>query len=360
MIQIEFAHNADKQLIHINEVARGLKNTYFCTTCGIELLPKIGKIKKKHFAHREDSCLGVSGSGYYVPDKYVPKRLDAVGYHEWYYENLQNFKATLLDRIAEERKSQHELSELIRDAKEWLTDAIDVHGKDTYPIEQALKRLQQLVIDDAKSLKSLIDAFSRIRLEQVRQYNELKLVSRTIRYKTRYTTKKKRVLSTAVSQYENVNTASAATVAKNPVVPDALSDLLINLWERQNSAGSLGQSEAKLAEILPVINRETLMDQMSLYYLRVELPGDKVIFKIGITGREMEQRLKEIRVDLKALEVVDIKVIAFVPRMAHLEIWYKRKFADYRYPFGHHQEYFFYDQTKWFKALVRYAKKVNW
>lgn len=355
MIQIEFAHNQEQQLIHINELSKGSEGDYTCPKCGVKLIPKVGKVKQKHFAHQENSCLGVNGASYYVPDKYVPKNLDAVGYHQWYYQHLEKYQHQLLGTFSDERKHREQVTELLRKSILWLSEV--TQGEETQHNSHALAQLNAFTPGEIENLDQLIVALGRVRSTRVRWYHHVSLNARKIKYKLRYSAKKKRVEPSVVETLYDPSAADDAKLLKQLVVPDVLSQLVMVLWDSKNRQGLIEKAQARLEEIMPVLSRATLLDQMSLYYLKIDLPEGKSIFKIGITGRSMEERLKEIRYDLSALHVSDIVVIAFVPRMAHLESWYKRKFADYRYVFENHQEYFFFDHSKWFKALAAYAKK---
>ncbi|MEL7144755.1 MAG: competence protein CoiA family protein [Bacteroidota bacterium] len=356
MIQIEFAHNQKKELIHINEVSKGTDEKYFCPSCGVDLLPKIGQINRKHFAHKENSCLGVSGESYYVPDKYVPKRLDAIGYHEWYYQNLEDYKSRLVAQISEGQKQEAEINELITKARAFLHDlGQSVKSSEILPVESALAAIGDLNIAQPETIKRLLAVFAKVRTNQNTQYCLVTLSNRKVNYKMRYSAKKKLITQSELGKYMSESKTPRQGSLKEVVILGAMSDLISQLWEWQNHSGVLEKSKVKLAEIWPALNREALVDQMSLYYLKISMPNDKVIYKIGITGRVMDERLREIRRDLAPLDVVSIDVVAFAPRMGHIEAWYKRRFADYRYAFQNHEEYFFFDHSKWFTALHKYA-----
>lgn len=356
MIQIEFARNQEKQLVHISEVSGNLPSHYMCPRCGVSLIPKVGKVKQRHFAHKDNSCLGVDGGNYHVPEKYIPKNLDAIGYHEWYYQNLEDYQHRLLNRFSEERKHRQSIDGLIEKAGIWLTKTISSTGNDTEQCQKnqlAINQMEKFSHGNEGHEDQLIGLLGQVRDHWQKWYHLVSLNSRKINYKLRYSAKKKRLPASEIPSGHSDN----FSVPKQVIVPDVLSALVMALWEGKNRVGVIDKAQAKLEEIMPILDRETFLDQMSLYYLRIELAGQKTIYKIGITGRTMEERLKEIQYDLGSLEVAAISVVAFVPRMAHLESWYKRKFADYRFTFDNHQEYFLFDHTRWFTALAKYVKR---
>lgn len=52
-----YAYSPEKELVHIREVDKSLKINYVCPNCEGILIPRKGKIKAHHFAHKaEDNC----------------------------------------------------------------------------------------------------------------------------------------------------------------------------------------------------------------------------------------------------------------------------------------------------------------
>jgi hypothetical protein len=52
MIKYKYANNKDGKLIDIDSVDKNKKESYFCINCENELIPKIGRIRSRHFAHK--------------------------------------------------------------------------------------------------------------------------------------------------------------------------------------------------------------------------------------------------------------------------------------------------------------------
>lgn len=54
MIKYKFAKNQNKELIKINDltIENKKKNTFYCISCGNELIARLGKVKTHHFAHK--------------------------------------------------------------------------------------------------------------------------------------------------------------------------------------------------------------------------------------------------------------------------------------------------------------------
>jgi len=52
MIKYQYAKNREEELVSINSVNKNMCEKYFCISCQEELIPKIGKIRSRHFAHK--------------------------------------------------------------------------------------------------------------------------------------------------------------------------------------------------------------------------------------------------------------------------------------------------------------------
>lgn len=62
MIKYQYAFDNHEQIIHVNELSRenlSKEAKFKCISCDSELIPRLGKIRLKHFAHKqENSCSG--------------------------------------------------------------------------------------------------------------------------------------------------------------------------------------------------------------------------------------------------------------------------------------------------------------
>ncbi|MBW2280543.1 MAG: GIY-YIG nuclease family protein [Deltaproteobacteria bacterium] len=82
---------------------------------------------------------------------------------------------------------------------------------------------------------------------------------------------------------------------------------------------------------------------LDLYLLEARADG-RVLHKIGVTARSIDDRLPEIRTDLSAhFEQVEVDVHGVWPQRGSLELYFKQRFAPRRATLGSHTEYFEFD-----------------
>lgn len=80
--------------------------------------------------------------------------------------------------------------------------------------------------------------------------------------------------------------------------------------------------------------------QLSLYFLEINAEG-KTFHKIGVTKREMSERLKEIKRDLnKHFENFEIKILGTWKHRGNVELYFKHRYQPYNYRIGKLTEYF--------------------
>jgi hypothetical protein len=84
-----------------------------------------------------------------------------------------------------------------------------------------------------------------------------------------------------------------------------------------------------------------------LYFLRVDVPGLPLLHKIGMTARDVEDRLPEIRADLTAdYPDATAELLGAWPRMGRVERYAKFRFRARQYRLGRRTEYFAFDDVK--------------
>ena len=52
MIKYKYARDKVGEIVDIDNIDKGGKLSYFCISCGNELIPKIGTMRQRHFAHK--------------------------------------------------------------------------------------------------------------------------------------------------------------------------------------------------------------------------------------------------------------------------------------------------------------------
>lgn len=100
----------------------------------------------------------------------------------------------------------------------------------------------------------------------------------------------------------------------------------------------------------------------TLYYLQVDVRKE-TFYKIGITARDVNERVAEIKQDLlKHFESCSIKVLLQRPHRGNVEKYFKYRYAPYNYPIGSLTEYYKFEDPQEVKKVLtdlrRMKKKV--
>ncbi|ARV59154.1 hypothetical protein BZZ01_11355 [Nostocales cyanobacterium HT-58-2] len=78
----------------------------------------------------------------------------------------------------------------------------------------------------------------------------------------------------------------------------------------------------------------------TLYFLRIEADG-QILYKIGITTRAVEERVKEVQGDLRShFTNIKIEVLGTWSHRGNVEKYFKYRYRNFHYPLGHLTEYF--------------------
>lgn len=83
--------------------------------------------------------------------------------------------------------------------------------------------------------------------------------------------------------------------------------------------------------------------QFQLYFLKIKSGEYATFYKIGLTSRQMEVRLKEIQADLNSIfQQVEIEVVFICAGIAFLENFFKQKYLHKRYAIAQFTEFFLF------------------
>lgn len=86
--------------------------------------------------------------------------------------------------------------------------------------------------------------------------------------------------------------------------------------------------------------------QSHLYLLEIKLP-DKNIYKIGVTSRDIEERISEIKNDLsKIVSEHSISLLGFWLHRGNIEYYFKYLYSEFNYPLDNLTEYFDFPDTE--------------
>jgi len=83
----------------------------------------------------------------------------------------------------------------------------------------------------------------------------------------------------------------------------------------------------------------------TLYFLEIVADG-QIFHKIGVTCREIEQRVKEVQRDMKShFKAVTIEVLGTWEHRGNVELYFKHRYKDFNYKIGNLTEYFKFDDV---------------
>jgi hypothetical protein len=78
----------------------------------------------------------------------------------------------------------------------------------------------------------------------------------------------------------------------------------------------------------------------NLYFLQIQV-GRKLLHKIGVTRRSIEERVMEVQRDLAVhYKRVDIQVLDVWKHRGNVELYFKHRYKDFNYRIGSLTEYF--------------------
>jgi hypothetical protein len=80
--------------------------------------------------------------------------------------------------------------------------------------------------------------------------------------------------------------------------------------------------------------------ESNLYFLEIKA-GRKLLHKIGVTKRPIEERVMEVHRDLAGhYKQVDIQVLGVWKHRGNVELYFKHRYQDFNYRIGSLTEYF--------------------
>ena len=130
---------------------------------------------------------------------------------------------------------------------------------------------------------------------------------------------------------------------QSPLILDKLSSLegmaqrafLINSRHKVERVADLRIYHAQLKRVL----------ESTLYFLEVRV-GRKLLYKIGVTKRPIEERITEIQRDLAAFsKSVEVLVLDTWKHRGNVELYFKHRYKDFNYKIGKLTEYFKFDEV---------------
>ena len=305
---LQYALDKDNNLVSIDEVKRGRSNVR-CPYCQGELIAKKGKIKAHHFAHTEETC------NWAVTNRNINLPLF------WGF-NLVLSRSYLNSLIELEQRNfqlkYYSLKSLQRDENRIFghLKRKKVISKNVY-YQVELTALGKVILKKPSLLE-----FCEIQ-EQLSQEKFIELRKRVLSSEDFY----KRVVEHKKTHYEKYSAKKKKTIDYNL---------------------EFGEQELKQAQADFIIYHAQYQRvlQNNLYFLEINAP-DKTFYKIGVTSRGIEERIKEIKLDLsKLFNSFSISLLGVWSHRGNIEHYFKYRYEDYHFPLVRLTEYFQFEKIE--------------
>lgn len=122
---------------------------------------------------------------------------------------------------------------------------------------------------------------------------------------------------------------------------------LTKLANSVNVAKGISQTrlEEKLADLKIYQLQLRRILRLTLYFLQIKA-DNKMLYKIGVTSRDISDRLPEIERDLKQhYSNIDINVLNTFKHRGNIELYFKHRYQEFNYPIGKLTEYYKFDDV---------------
>lgn len=291
---LEYGVNEEQKLISISEVKRG-KTTLKCPYCQGELIAKKGKIKVHHFAHAGETCEPSQNKNLHLP---LFCRFNLV-LNKDYLEHLSRITS-----------SDYKCTGLRKERK--IIRYLQEKGILEYSLSPTLSPLGKAILKQLTP-KEFCKAQDQMAQDKfVELQNKVVSLERSIKDTIKFQT---------TDYYQSRPIRYHKKVEKNQ---------------------RLKEEELKNAQIdlhlYCVHYRAMLLSH--LYFLKIHTPS-QTLSKIGVTSRDLDSRLSEIKIDLgKIFPNFSITLLGFWEHRGNLEYYFKYLYDEFNYPLENFTEYF--------------------
>jgi len=296
--------------IHISEIKSG-RTDVLCPYCNVPLIAKKGRIKRHHFAHDGVGCVANFASHFFSLSGRLPTQLALSIYANQKITKIQSFLTNLQE---EQRAFQNR-----------ETDEITI-------LPNLNNSLAQLAIEDktgaAKEVASQVDRYIS---QTIAPFPEFHLI-RSEQLSLIYTDGKRECVFAQLDpdkhEYFYAKTFEPAVKFLKKYHQKAYG------FKEINTKLNLFQKDL------------TYFNQFDLYFIEV-VADHHQFYKIGLTSRKLEVRLKEIELDLKKYYLnIQLKPLFQIKGFAFLETFFKRKYEAHQKKIGQLTEYFTFSKRE--------------
>lgn len=291
------------KFIHISEVDSG-KTEVLCPYCQQKLLAKKGRIKRHHFAHDGKGCTQHFAANFFDVVGRLPTGLPLSVYAKKKLTKIHNYRDVLI-------KQQEEYTHRVTLEAE-LMSKLDLVLQDLSQTDKSgnIAEIRQQVKCFTEQKIAPFPSFHLIRLPQFTLYTDGK---RTCSF------------------------AALTTDRHEYFYPDSFKKYISFLKNYHRKTDTYKENTTKLTLFKKDL---TYFKQFDLYFIEVRADHQKM-YKIGLTSRRLDLRLKEITQDLRNHFLnIQLKPLFRQKGFAFLESFFKQKYAPFQLKIGQMTEYF--------------------
>lgn len=303
---LQYALDRDDNLVSIHDVKRG-KSEIRCPYCQGELMAKKGKVKVHHFAHLEETCNSVKNKNINLP---LFWGFDLVLSHEY------------------------------------LNTLLELESRDFKPKHFSLRSLQKQEDRHFKYLKrkKVIElGFGHCQLTDLgkiilKKFTLLEFCDLQEKLAKEKFIKLRQNIIYSENSYENIIQYKKTHYEKSSIKKKKTIDYNLNLKEEDFKQAQV-DFRLYYAQYKRVLPRK-------LYFLKINT-DNKIFYKIGVTSRNIQERIKEINIDLaKIFDNFSISLLGIWPHRGNVEHYFKYRYEEYRFPLGSLTEYFQFEDIE--------------
>lgn len=324
-VAIEIGMNPDSgEFLSIYEVESG-KTDLVCPFCSQPLLAKKGTKIMHHFAHMTNSCISEAGSVFGHHGNTLRSSLSNSAFYYFIEKRMievppKQLLPALLGEMSEEQKSvclSQAMDFLKRISEGRKANAVVMAQFEKY---DGLSEADFSMDSPASALSDKLPKFWNLKSADIEDWVSVP-----------YHTLRSGFPSWSTHMYPEMSKNYGVTLPE-----ELLKAFIIKSCDKRDKAvmQAFEKSCADRARL------QEIHDKFSLYLLRIKQSSMKYPFyKVGITSRPIETRIREIKTQLGSVESVE--VLLCEPKMAFMERYFKMHYNSQRYvPFKEATEYF--------------------
>lgn len=289
--------------IHISEVNSG-KTKVLCPYCNQSLIAKKGRIKRHHFAHDGTGCTQHFSNNFFGILGKLPTRLPLSVYA---------------------LKKKAKINTYFVELKEAQNLFLNKSGQKNLLVPVLMTELKQLAKEDKTGdIKEIIEQIRRFLQQKIAPFPEFHLI-------------RNKVFKEFTDGKTGISFTEIDTDRHEYFYPQEFHKYVQFLKNYHSSEYEFSEVTSKLT----LFKKDLVyFKKFDLYFLEINADG-KLLYKIGLTSRPLEARLKEIEVDLKNFYLsIKIKPLFMKNGVAFIETFFKQKYTDHQFKIGQLTEYF--------------------